>query len=72
MNNHDKILNIIKKRTNKKFNETTEISFLGLDSLDLVELIIEIEDELSLKITDEKLKNIKTINDLLVIIEQSN
>lgn len=72
MNNHDKILNIIKKRTNKKFNETTEISFLGLDSLDLVELIIEIEDELSLKIPDEKLKNIKTINDLLVIIEQSN
>lgn len=72
MNNQNIIFNIIKKRTNKKFNESTEINFLGLDSLDLVELVMEIEDELNVKIPDEKLNNIKTISDLLKIINENN
>lgn len=72
MNNQNIIFNIIKKRTNKKFNESTEINFLGLDSLDLVELVMEIEDELNVKIPDEKLNNIKIISDLLKIINENN
>ena len=69
MINQEVILNILSKRTNKKFNNSTEIKLLGLDSLDLVELITEIEDELNVKIPDEELVNIKTIDDLLKIIE---
>ncbi len=69
MINQDIVLNILKKRTNKKFNNSTEIKLLGLDSLDLVEIITEIEEELNIKIPDEKLMNIKTIDDLLKIVE---
>ncbi len=69
MINQDKVLNIIKKRTDKKFNNSTDIKLLGLDSLDLVELVIEIEDELNIKIPDQDLPNIKTIDDLLKVIE---
>ena len=69
MINQDKVFNIIKKRTDKKFNNSTEIKLLGLDSLDLVELVMEIEDELNIKIPDEELTNIKTIDDLFKIIE---
>ncbi|MDK2819241.1 MAG: acyl carrier protein [Mycoplasmataceae bacterium] len=68
MNNQDKIFNIIKKRTSKKFDKSTEINFLGFDSLDLVELVMEIEEELNVKIPDDKLSNIKTIGDLLIIV----
>jgi acyl carrier protein len=69
MINQDKVLNIIKKRTDKKFNNSTDIKLLGLDSLDLVELVMEIEDELKIKIPDQELPNIKTIDDLLKVIK---
>ncbi len=69
MINQDKVFDIIKKRTDKKFNNSTEIKLLGLDSLDLVELVMEIEDALNIKIPDEELTNIKTIDDLFKIIE---
>ncbi len=69
MINQEKVFNIIKQRTDKKFNNSTEIKLLGLDSLDLVELVMEIEDTLSIKIPDEELTNIKTIDDLFKIIK---
>lgn len=69
MNKQDKIFNIIKKRTSKKFDKSTEITFLGFDSLDLVELVMEIEEELEIKIPDDKLSVIKTIDDLLVLVD---
>lgn len=69
MINQDIILNIIKKRTNKKISNLTDIRTLGLDSLDLVEVVMEIEEELNIKIPDEDLTNIKTIDDLVKIIE---
>ncbi|MGL5732738.1 MAG: acyl carrier protein [Metamycoplasmataceae bacterium] len=70
MINQDVILNIIKHRTNKKISASTNIKELGLDSLDLVEVVMEIEQELDIKIPDDELTNIKTIDDLIKIIEK--
>ncbi|MGL4252303.1 MAG: acyl carrier protein [Metamycoplasmataceae bacterium] len=70
MINQDVILNIIKQRTNKKISTSTNIKELGLDSLDLVEVVMEIEQELDIKIPDEELTNIKTIDDLIKTIEK--
>jgi acyl carrier protein len=41
---------------------------LGADSLDLVELIIDLEDEFDIKIDDESSKVIKTVQDAVDFI----
>lgn len=42
---------------------------LQADSLDLMELIVDIEDDYGFTIPDEKLTNIKTISDLVAVAE---
>ncbi len=46
---------------------------LGIDSLDAVELNMALEDEFSISITDEELAALKTIEDIVKIVnEKSN
>lgn len=42
---------------------------LGADSLDVVELVMELEDAFSLQIADEEVENIVTIQDIVNYIE---
>lgn len=42
---------------------------LGADSIDAVELIMNIEDEFSIQVSDEEAQNIKTVGDLVKYIE---
>ncbi len=42
---------------------------LGADSIDAVELIMKIEDEFELQVSDEEAQNIKTVGDLVKYIE---
>ena len=42
---------------------------LYMDSLDLVEIIIECEKEFSYPITDDKVQNLKTVEDLVNLIK---
>ena len=42
---------------------------LGLDSLQVVELLFEIEEELGVKIEDEEAQQLRTVGSLLDIIE---
>lgn len=43
---------------------------LGLDSLDIVELLLELEDEYSIHFNDTDMVEFKTIQDLLDAIEK--
>ncbi|ABR31382.1 acyl carrier protein [Thermosipho melanesiensis] len=45
------------------------IDDLGADSLDVVDLVMILEDEYGIKIEDEELEQISTIEDLLNILE---
>jgi acyl carrier protein len=45
---------------------------LGADSIDAVELIMNIEDEFSVQVSDEQAQNIKTVGDLVKYIEALN
>ncbi|HNS56004.1 MAG TPA: acyl carrier protein [Smithellaceae bacterium] len=45
--------------------EASFIDDLGADSLDLVELIMEMEEEFDLEIEDEELEKIRTIKDVV-------
>jgi acyl carrier protein len=42
---------------------------LGADSIDAVELIMNIEDEFEIQVSDEEAQNIKTVGDLVKYIE---
>ncbi|MGL4343239.1 MAG: phosphopantetheine-binding protein [Metamycoplasmataceae bacterium] len=62
------IFNIIKSKVKMNFDESSKIDSLDLDSLDLIEIVMEIETTFSIKIEDDKLNSIKTISDLLNIV----
>ncbi len=70
---NEEILNEIKKIT-KKFDIkdnvdlNTDIKSLGIDSLDLMDLILDIENKYKVTIPDEKLLKIEKIKDLVEIL----
>jgi acyl carrier protein len=52
----------------KEFNLTEETNIkndLGADSLDMISLIMVIEEKYDLYISDEDIKNIQTVNDVI-------
>ena len=71
--NELKIKNIIGKKINldcNKIKENMELTTdLGIDSLEKVSIIFEIEKNFNVKIPIEKRKNIKTVKNLLEIIK---
>ena len=46
------------------------IEDLGADSLDIVELLMSFEDEFKVSIPDEKLEELKTIPQIVAIIDE--
>lgn len=45
---------------------------LGADSLDLVELLMTLEDEFNVNVSDEDALKLKTVADIVKIIEATN
>ncbi len=43
---------------------------LGADSLDVVEMLMNIEDEFGISVPEEEAVNIKTVNDIVKIIDE--
>jgi len=52
--------------------EASFIDDLGADSLDLVELIMEMEEKFGVEIADEELEKIKTIKDVVDFLQKKN
>jgi len=50
--------------------EATFKEDLGADSLDVVELVMELEDEFDLEISDEDAEKITTVGDVMEYIER--
>ncbi|KAF0851992.1 MAG: acyl carrier protein [Spiroplasma poulsonii] len=69
------VLNEVKKvlkehGVSKQVDLNTEFKSIGLDSLDLMDLVIEAEKKIGIQIPDDKLMDIKTVADLVKIIEE--
>lgn len=47
------------------------VNDLGADSLDVVEMLMTLEDEFSIKIPDDKVDKIRTVNAICEIIENN-
>lgn len=71
---YKKVVNIIVKELNVPENkitlETDLQSDLGADSLDAVELIMTLEDEFELSISDEQAQNFRKVKDIVDYIEK--
>jgi acyl carrier protein len=70
----DRVISIVCDRLGvereKVKDETAFISDLGADSLDIVELVMEFEEEFKLSIPDEKAEEIRTVGEAIRYIEK--
>lgn len=71
------MLEIIKEIVDQEFYydgelklETRIIEDLGADSLDLPVLVISLEEKLGIRIYDEEIETLKTIGDIVTILEK--
>lgn len=72
MNIEEKVISIVSEVLGMGREEITSADTfddLYADSLDLVEIIIECEKEFSYPITDDKVQNLKTVEDLVNLIK---
>ncbi|AKA50075.1 acyl carrier protein [Mycoplasmopsis gallinacea] len=72
MNTREIIIKKLQNLTKVKFNEDSLLEELKIDSLDLAELIIEAEQAFDISIDDNKLNDVKTVKDVILLIENSN
>ena len=70
----DKVKELIAKQLNKPIEELTEekdvVKDLGADSLDVVEMLMSLEEEFDITVPEEDAVNIKTVGDIIKLIEE--
>ena len=70
----DKVKELIAQQLNKSPAEITEdkeiVKDLGADSLDVVEMLMSLEEEFSITVPEEDAVNIKTVGDIVKLIEE--
>ena len=65
------IADVLSIDTNEITMDSSFVEDLGCDSLDFVEIIMGIEEELDIKIPDEAAENIATVGDAMEEIKKS-
>lgn len=50
--------------------ETNILEDLGVDSLDIVDMLMSLEDEFDVEIPDEKIETLRTVADVVAYIEE--
>ncbi|AGR42435.1 phosphopantetheine-binding protein [Spiroplasma diminutum] len=61
---------LISKGAKGAITNGTEFKTMGLDSLDLMDMIITLEERLNITISDDDLLSINKVSDLLEVIEK--
>ena len=65
------VQDIIKSKVgNMELKESTELSNLNLNSLDLVEITLEIEDKFHIEFNSSEIANLSTIKDVVELIKR--
>lgn len=57
------------KLKGQTLTEDSVFTELGIDSIDLVDLVFQMEEELQIQFEDEELTQIKTVGDLIKLVE---
>lgn len=70
----DKLIAIIQDKTNVDISTINEnsilVSDLGMNSLDLVQLVCDIEDEFDVEIPDRAIRSFKTVGDVITFLKK--
>jgi len=69
----DRVIEIIKQQLNLEGELSPETSFkddLGVDSLDLLELVMAFEEEYDIELNPEELEGIETVGDICEFIKK--
>ncbi len=70
----DTVKDLISKQLGKPIEEITEekeiVKDLGADSLDVVEMLMGLESEFDITVPEEDAVNIKTVGDIVKLIEE--
>ena len=69
MSIEERVIDIVNDILGVEASEEDTFEDLYMDSLDLVEIIIECEQEFGYPITDDKVQNLKTVEDLVNLIK---
>ena len=65
------VSNILSKRVDvSNLSESDSLLKLGLDSLDLVEVMLEIEETLNIEFASDEIADVSTLGDVLKLIEK--
>ncbi|UVD81838.1 phosphopantetheine-binding protein [Mycoplasma iguanae] len=62
------IFNNLERMGAKNLKKDSIILNVGIDSLDLVEMVTDLEEHFSIEISDDELMSIKTINDVIEMV----
>ncbi len=69
----DKVKKLLADQLNIDASKITEsskvIDDLGADSLDVVEMLMTLEDEFNVTVTDDESVNLKTVGDIVKLID---
>ena len=72
----DKVKELISAQLNKPIDEILEekevVKDLGADSLDIVEMLMTLEEEFNVTISEDDAVNIKTVGDIVKLIEANS
>ncbi|MGN1418919.1 MAG: acyl carrier protein [Acutalibacteraceae bacterium] len=72
MDTFEQVCDLISKRfeiSEVKLTKETTLEEIGADSIDLVDLVSELEEAFDVSVPDEEFENIKTIGDIVELIE---
>lgn len=74
METKERIINMLADKLGfepMEINENQDfVTDLGADSLDMVEIVMGVEEEFGLRIEDEEIPEVKTVGDLVKLIEK--
>jgi acyl carrier protein len=70
----DKVIELIAQQLDKSVDSITLdkeiVQDLGADSLDVVEMLMSLEEEFNISVPEEDAVNIKTVGDIVKLIEE--
>lgn len=61
---------LINKKAKGNIEKETKFKDMGLDSLDLMDMVVTLEEKHGFSLSDDQLLSIKTVNDLICILEE--
>lgn len=68
----EEILRVISEAVEQEVTEDSKIADLGLDSLDTVEMMLEIEEKFNITIPDNDFEKFVTVGDIVKYLEEKS